>query len=138
MSSSLGFPSNPTLNQQFTIGTKNFIWDGTVWNAVVSGGGATLTQEEVQDYIAPLFNHANHTNVTVSYDDNANKIILTAPSGSQLSQEELQDYIAPLFNHSNHTNVTATYDDANNKILLSASGGGGGGETDIALIIGLS
>lgn len=81
MPSSLGFPASPTLNQQFTIGTKTFIWDGTVWNAVVSGGGATLTQEEVQDYIAPLFNHSNHSNLTATYDDVNNKILLSASGG---------------------------------------------------------
>ena len=83
MSSSLGFPSNPTVNQQFTIGTKTFVWDGTVWNAVVSGGGGTpLTQEEVQDYIAPLFNHSSHSNLTAIYDDQNNKILLNASGGT--------------------------------------------------------
>lgn len=80
MTSSLGFPSNPTINDQFVIGTKTFVWDGTVWNAVIPAG-ATLTQEEVQDYIAPLFNHSSHSNLTAIYDDNNNKILLNASGG---------------------------------------------------------
>ena len=39
MPSAIGFPSNPTLSQQYTVGTKTFQWDGTVWGIVSSGGG---------------------------------------------------------------------------------------------------
>ena len=120
MTSSLGFPSNPTVNDQFTVGTRTFIWDGTVWNAVSSGGGTPLSQEEVQDYIAPLFNHSDHSNLTASYDDSNNKIILSG--NATLSTEQVQDAIAPLFNHSSHSNLTAVYDDNNNKILLKSVG----------------
>ena len=82
MTSSLGFPLNPTINDQYTIGTRTFVWDGTVWNAVSSGGGTPLSQEEVQDYIAPLFNHSSHSNLTAVYDDDNNKILLNAQGGS--------------------------------------------------------
>ena len=27
----INFPSNPTLNQTFTSGTKTFVWNGTSW-----------------------------------------------------------------------------------------------------------
>ena len=137
MASSLGFPASPTIGQQHTVGTKTYSWDGTVWNSVSSGGGATLTQEEVQDYIAPLLNHAFHNNITATYDDANNRIVLQGNSGTTLSQEEIQDFVAPLLAHSNHSNITATYNDSLNKIILSSSGGGGGA-TDIGLIIGLS
>jgi hypothetical protein len=81
MASALGFPSTPTLNQEYTVGTKVFKWNGTTWGIVGSDGG-TLTQEQVQDYIAPLFNHASHTNLTASYNDVTNKILLSASGGS--------------------------------------------------------
>jgi hypothetical protein len=42
MTSLLGLPSNPTTSQQYTVGSKVFIWNGSVWNLLssgVSGGG---------------------------------------------------------------------------------------------------
>lgn len=81
MASSLGFPANPTIGQQFTVGTKIYSWDGTVWNSVSSGGGATLTQEEIQDFVAPLLAHSSHSNITATYNDALNKIILSSSGG---------------------------------------------------------
>jgi hypothetical protein len=78
MTSSLGFPSSPTTSQQYTVGSRVFIWDGSVWNLVSAG----VTQEQVQDYIDPLFTHSSHSNITATYDDAANKIILSASGGS--------------------------------------------------------
>ena len=112
MTSALNFPSNPTNGQQFTVGTRTFSWDGTAWRIVaVSEEDPALTQEEIQDFVAPLLNHSSHTNLTASYDDN-------------VSDEQIQDAIAPLFDHANHTNITASYDDENNKILLTAEEAG--------------
>lgn len=123
MTSALNFPSNPTNGQQFTVGTRIFSWDGTAWRIVaVSEEDPALTQEEIQDFVAPLLNHSSHTNLTASYDDNANKIILTGTA--TVSDEQIQDAIAPLFDHANHTNITASYDDENNKILLTAEEAG--------------
>jgi len=138
MTSALGFPSTPTLNQQYTVGSKLYSWSGTTWTIVSTPSSGGLTQEEVQDFAAPLLNHSSHTNITASYDDAANKILLTGSTGgSSLTQEEIQDFVAPLLNHSSHSNITASYNDVQNKIILSSSGGGGGG-TDIGLLIALS
>ena len=137
MPSALGFPSSPTLNQQYTVGSKLYAWNGTVWTIVATPSSGGLTEEEVQDFAAPLLNHSSHTNITASYDDAANKILLTGSTGgSSLTQEEIQDFVAPLLNHSSHSNITASYNDVQNKIILSSSGGGGG--TDIGLLIALS
>lgn len=136
MPSALGFPSNPTIGQQYAIYGKTYVWDGTVWNSLSSGGGATLTQEEVQDYAAPLLNHSNHTNITASYDDANNKILLTG--NSTVSDEQAQDAVAPLLAHSSHSGISASYNDAQNKIILTNTAGGGGGGTDIGLLIALS
>lgn len=46
-----------------------------------SGGGSSLTQEEIQDFVAPLFNHSFHTNITATYDDDNNRIILQGNAG---------------------------------------------------------
>lgn len=81
MASSLGFPASPTIGQQHTVGTKVYSWDGTVWNSVSSGGGTTLTQEEIQDFVAPLLAHTSHSNITATYNDAANKIILSSSGG---------------------------------------------------------
>jgi hypothetical protein len=43
----------------------------------LTGGASTALTELAQDYAAPLFNHASHVNITVTYDDANNKILLT-------------------------------------------------------------
>ena len=121
MPSALGFPSSPTLNQQYTVGAKLYAWNGTTWAIISTIVSGELTQEQVQDIVAPLLNHASHTNITASYDDDNNKIILAGTA--TITTEQAQDAVAPLLNHSSHTNITATYDDDNNKILLTAGAG---------------
>jgi hypothetical protein len=91
--------------------------------------------EKIQDVAAQMITSGTHTNITTSYNDTTGRISLT---GVPLTQEQVQDFVAPLFAHNNHVNITAVYDDNNNRIVLQGNGGGGGGATDIALIIGLS
>jgi hypothetical protein len=58
-----------------------YIWDGSFWveiNGVIEN--PPLSQEEVQDYVAPLFTHSNHVNITASYNDENNEIVLTGSS----------------------------------------------------------
>ena len=43
----------------------------------LTGGTSTALIELAQDYAAPMFNHASHTNITAVYDDANNKILLT-------------------------------------------------------------
>ncbi len=43
----------------------------------LTGGTSTALTELAQDYAAPMFNHASHTNITATYDDANNKILLT-------------------------------------------------------------
>lgn len=55
------------------------VWDGTYWvevNGVIEND--PVTQEQIQDYVAPLLDHANHVNISAIYDDASNKIILSA------------------------------------------------------------
>jgi hypothetical protein len=44
-----------------------YVYDGTYWVEV--NGVVSLSEEQVQDYVAPLFTHGNHTNASVTYDD---------------------------------------------------------------------
>ena len=81
MTSALGFPSTPTLNQQYTVGSKLYSWSGTTWTIVATPSSGGLTQEEIQDFVAPLLNHSSHSNITASYNDVQNKIILTSSGG---------------------------------------------------------
>jgi hypothetical protein len=49
-----------------------YIYDGNSWVEV-----STMSDEETQDKVAPLFNHSNHTNIEASYDDENNEILLS-------------------------------------------------------------
>jgi len=140
MPSALNFPSNPTNGQQHTVGSRTFSWDGTVWKIYSTPEAPVLTQEQIQDFVAPLLNHATHSNITASYDDANNKIVLTGTA--TLTDEQAQDAVAPLLNHANHSNITASYSDATNQIILTGPAQGLTEEQVISIatpyIIGLS
>jgi hypothetical protein len=74
--------------------------------------------EAAQDAAALLFNHSTHNNLTATYDDENNKVILTVTP--QLTQEQVQDYIAPLFTHGNNKNMNILYDDEANQLTFEA------------------
>lgn len=40
-----------------------------------------LDQEQIQDFVAPLLNHAFHTNISVTYDDDNNRLVLQGNAG---------------------------------------------------------
>ena len=64
-----------------------YIYDGTYWvevNGVIEG----LSQEQVQDYVAPLFTSASTTNITAVYDD-INNVINLNTSGSLVSIDSI-------------------------------------------------
>jgi hypothetical protein len=73
-------PESPQIGSAWYDNTTGsfYIYDGTYWVEV--NGVVSLTQEEVQDYVAPLFTHNNHVNITASYDDTNNEVILTGSS----------------------------------------------------------
>jgi hypothetical protein len=50
------------------------VYSNLAWITV----GRAPTQEEVQDLVAPLLNHSSHTNISASYDDLNNEIVLSA------------------------------------------------------------
>jgi polygalacturonase len=117
--------NNANINGNLVVGSSL-----TVGGVLITGSSpsATVTTEQIQDSAAPLFDHAFHTNITATYDDANNRILLSASASSAsvtVTTEEIQDAAAPLLNHAFHNNITATYDDANNRILLSASASSG-------------
>jgi hypothetical protein len=55
------------------------VYANGAWVAV----GANPTQEDIQDFVAPLFTHNNHTNASVTYEDASNELhidVINAPS----------------------------------------------------------
>ena len=112
-------PTSPNIGDGWFDNTDGsfYIWDGSFWvevNGVIEN--PPLTQEQVQDYVAPLLNHASHTNITATYDDDNNKILLVG--STSVSDEQVQDAIAPLFTHNNHTNAAVTYEDDLNELRI--------------------
>lgn len=56
-----------------------------------------LSQENIQDYVAPLFVHNNHTNASVTYEDALNEIhidVINAPSAGYTSTVKHQVKLA--------------------------------------------
>lgn len=78
----LDFPNSPSVNQQYTVGSTTWIWDGTVWNAqnaaldftgyVETFNGATGAVEGVSSFNGltgavlglPLMNHMASTRIS--------------------------------------------------------------------------
>lgn len=112
--------NNANINGNLVVGSTL-----TVNGVLITGSGsATVTTEQIQDATAPLFDHAFHTNITASYDDSNNRIILSASASSAsttVSTEDIQDVVGPMFAHSNHTNASATYNDGTGQILISVA-----------------
>jgi hypothetical protein len=87
-------PSSPEIGDSWYKNDTGefYIYDGTYWVEV--NGVISLTQEEVQDYVAPLFTSASGTNVVAIYDD-VNNVINLNTSGSLISVDSIvyPDYI---------------------------------------------
>lgn len=64
--------STDTLN--LVAGTNVSITTNATSDSITINSSASLTQEEVQDYVAPLFTHANHINASVTYEDASNEL----------------------------------------------------------------
>jgi hypothetical protein len=56
-----------------------YVYDGTFW--VETASNVSVDQESAQDLVAPLLVHGNHENLTATYNDVGNKIILTVSGG---------------------------------------------------------
>jgi len=67
-------PSTPVEGQIYYNTTDNttYFYNGSAWvDAGQTGGGSTLTQEQVEDYVGAMVTGNTETRVTVTYDDTA-------------------------------------------------------------------
>lgn len=55
-----------------------------------------LNQEDIQDLVAPLLNHAFHTNISVTYDDDNNRLVLQGNAGGGGGASVIISPTAPL------------------------------------------
>ena len=81
------------------------------------------TLEQIQDAIAAMFQGGTHTNATVTYDDTAGTISLTASGGGgggTLTQEQVEDMVGNLVVQG--TGITVFYDDPNNLLRIALTG----------------
>jgi hypothetical protein len=78
-------PTSPNIGDGWYDNTDGsyYVYDGTYWVEVTSV--ITMSDEEAQDKVAPLLDHSNHVNITASYDDANNEIILTSSATPDLS-----------------------------------------------------
>jgi hypothetical protein len=90
-------PSSPEIGDSWYKNDTGefYVYDGTYWVEV--NGVISLTQEEVQDYVSPLFVHNNHTNITATYDDINNKVLLEGVSAVSGSLSNIDSISSPDF-----------------------------------------
>lgn len=84
---------------------------------------AIPTTEALQDLVAAMFQAGTHSNASVSYDDNAGTLNITATTGGgagTLSQEEVEDFVGRLVVQG--TGINVTYDDAGNVLRIALAG----------------
>jgi hypothetical protein len=85
----------------------------------LTGGTSTALTELAQDYAAPLFNHASHTNITVTYDDANNKILLTGSAAQVQSNWTASSGLGVILNKP--TLFSGSYTDLTSKPTIPTS-----------------
>jgi len=91
-----------------------FIYDGSYWvevNGIIDG----LTEDQVQDYASTLFTHANHSNITATYNDTTGQIILTSSAAQDLTPYLTQSSASSIYlTQVNASTIYATQVDLDN------------------------
>jgi hypothetical protein len=105
--------TQPTANRTITLPNAT----GTV--ALTSDLPSQYTDELAQDAAAAALAAGTHTNITVTYNDNANSISLAAAPG--YVDEQAVDAVAAALAAGTHTNITVGYNDAGNAISLTGA-----------------
>jgi hypothetical protein len=105
--------TQPTSNRIITFPNAT----GTV--ALTSDLPSQYTDELAQDAAAAALAAGTHTNITVTYNDNANSISLAAAPG--YVDEQAVDAVAAALAAGTHTNITVGYNDAGNAISLTGA-----------------
>ena len=150
----LSFPSNPSVGQTFTSGTKTWSWSGEQWVAknvsvVTPGGGGTVTGGQNSGTGIGTFGGVSGTNLlfksvattgtNITVSEASNTLTISAPNAVVNSQNVAgstgEGSVVPSVtkNGSNlqfkkikaGSGVTVT--DGTSDIIISSSGGGGGG-----------
>lgn len=94
--------------------------------ALLDGKASTSTVwtlEQIQDAIAAMFQGGTHTNASVTYDDAAGTLSLTASGGGgggSLTQEQVEDMVGNLVVQG--TGISVVYDDPNNVLTIALTG----------------
>jgi hypothetical protein len=105
--------TQPTADRTITLPNAT----GTV--ALTSDLPTQYTDELAQDAAAAALAAGTHTNITVTYNDNANSISLAAAPG--YVDEQAVDAVAAALAAGTHTNITVGYNDAGNAISLTGA-----------------
>jgi hypothetical protein len=116
--------SSGTLTLTLATQTANYVWAGPAtgspaapsFRALVAGDIPSLTaskisdfNEAAQDAAASMITTATHTNVSVSYDDEAGTLAFTA--AATYSDENARDAVAGLITGSTHSGISVAYTD---------------------------
>lgn len=103
-------------------------YDGIEWDVIGSMGASAVsgyTQEQIEDFAAALLNHANHSGLTASYNDNTGQVILSASasgggsSGLTLLYSENFSAQSSLFVPGG--TFTSTYNDYKIRFIVNSS-----------------
>lgn len=84
--------------------------DALTTSDVAEGSNLYFTNERAQDAVATALSNGTHTNISVSYDDNANSISLTG--SVTYTDENARDAVASLITNSTHSGVSVVYTDS--------------------------
>lgn len=116
--------SSGTLTLTLANQTANYVWAGPTtgsaaapsFRALVAGDIPSITaskisdfNEAAQDAAASMITSATHTNISVSYNDEAGTLAFTA--GATYSDENARDAVASLITGSSHSGISVAYTD---------------------------
>lgn len=128
-----------------TINGNNILTAGNTTDDITEGSSNLFfSDERVQDAVNSLISNGSHSNITVTYDDDANSLSFAAdasliPDTDSLSEgstnlyftdERAQDAINAAIAAGTHENITITYDDASNTLSFVAENGVADSDTD--------
>ena len=119
----INFPSNPTLNQTFTSGTKTFVWNGTSWT---SSQEANISVDTTPQLGGDL--DINGNDITGTGNINITGIVTATGGfniGIQSAGVNVTTGVITALNFIGSGNTFA-YDSSSKTIDISIAGGGGG------------
>ena len=128
----INFPSNPTLNQTFTSGTKTFVWNGTSWT---SSQEANISVDTTPQLGGDL--DINGNDITGTGNINITGIVTATGGfniGIQSAGVNVTTGVITALNFIGSGNTFA-YDSSSKTIDISIAGGGGGSGIGISNVV---